>query len=62
MKLSSVSPERCDTNCRYPAARQMRMASSVLVTVPIWFNLISDALPIPRSIARVMRQVRRPLS
>ena len=30
------------------------MASRVSVTVPIWFSLISDALAIPRSMARVM--------
>ena len=44
MKVSSVSPERWETNCRVPAARQMAIASSVSVTVPIWLSLISAAL------------------
>jgi len=30
------------------------MASRVSVTVPIWFSLISAALPMPRSMALVM--------
>jgi hypothetical protein len=54
MKLSSVSPERWETNCRYPAFRQMAMASSVSVTVPIWLSLISEELPMPRSMAPAM--------
>ena len=54
MKVSSVSPERCETNCRYPAWRQTAMACRVSVTVPIWLSLISDALAIPRSMARAM--------
>jgi hypothetical protein len=51
MNVSSVSPERCETNCRYPAWRQIRMASRVSVTVPIWLSLISEAFAIPRSMA-----------
>ena len=51
MNVSSVSPERCETNCRYPAWRQIRMASRVSVTVPIWLSLISEALAISRSMA-----------
>jgi hypothetical protein len=54
MNVSSVSPDRCETNCRYPACRQMDMASRVSVTVPIWLSLISDALPIPQAMAWVM--------
>ena len=54
MKESSVSPERCETNCRYPASRQIAIASCVSVTVPIWFSLISAALPMPRLMAVVM--------
>ena len=54
MKESSVSPERCETNCRYPASRQIAIARSVSVTVPIWLSLISEALVMPRSMALVM--------
>jgi hypothetical protein len=62
MKVSSVSPERCETNCAQPASRQMRMASSVSLTVPIWLSLISAALPMLRVIASwmpVLEQVYR---
>ena len=54
MKLSSVSPERWDTNCAHPAWRQMRMASKVSETVPIWFTLIRAALPARRAIASML--------
>ena len=54
MKLSSVSPERCETNCDQWAWRQMRIASRVSVTVPIWLTLMSEALPTLRVIASAM--------
>ena len=52
MKWTSVSPERCETNCRYPASRQIAIARSVSVTVPIWLSLISDALAMLQQILR----------
>ena len=54
MKESSVSPDRCDTNWPQPASRQILIASRVSVTVPIWFTLMSEALPTLRAIASVM--------
>ena len=51
MKVSGVSPERWETICAYPASWQMRMASRVSVTEPIWFNLIRAALAMWSAIA-----------
>jgi hypothetical protein len=51
MKVSVVSPDRCETNCAYPPRRQTAIASSVSVTVPIWLTLIRAAFPTPRLMA-----------
>jgi hypothetical protein len=50
MKVSSVSPERCEITHRYPASRAIWIASSVSVSVPIWLSLIRIEFAIPRSI------------
>ena len=44
MKVSSVSPERCDTICVQPACLHTAIAASVSVTLPIWLTLISAEL------------------
>jgi len=46
MKVSSVSPERCDTTTPYLAFFATVMASSVSVSVPIWLTLMRMALAI----------------
>ena len=38
MKVSGVSPERCETICPYPAQWQVAIASSVSVTDPTWLS------------------------
>ena len=40
MKVSPVSPLRCDTMAVQPALRAISMAAMVSVRVPIWFSLI----------------------
>ena len=50
MKVSSVSPERCEMTDVYPLRRARLMASSVSLTVPIWFSLIRIELAMLLSI------------
>ncbi len=48
MKVSSVSPERCEIDRAVAGvAGTARSLSSVSVTVPIWLSLIRIALAIP---------------
>ena len=54
MKVSRVSPERCEMNWVYPASRHTAMASSVSLTVPIWFSFMSAELPTLRVMASRM--------
>ena len=44
MKVSSVSPLRCDTITPHPAAWDILHASMASVTLPIWLTLSSRAL------------------
>ena len=53
MVESSVSPDRCEMIVAYDASRAMATASSVSVTVPIWFSLTSSALPTWSAMPRV---------
>src|SRR6185437_2521863 len=57
MNGSSVSPERCDTTAVYPAFAAVCIASSVSVSVPIWFTFTRIELPTPASMPRFSRSV-----
>ena len=49
MKVSSVSPERCEMIEVYPLRRANSIASSVSETVPIWLTLIRIEFAMPCS-------------
>ena len=52
MKVSSVSPERCEMTAVRRCVRASSMASSVSVSVPIWLTLIRIELATPSSMPR----------
>jgi hypothetical protein len=55
MKLSTVSPERCETIAPQPALRAISMAAIVSVSEPIWLSLINTALAAFSLMPRAMR-------
>src|SRR2546429_4466638 len=57
MKVSSVSPERCEITAPYPLERACAMHCSVSVSDPIWFSLIRIALATLSSIPRSNRSM-----
>jgi len=57
MKVSSVSPDRCETTQRQPACRHSSIAPIVSLTVPIWLGLMSAALVVFSAMPRAMKRV-----
>src|SRR5437762_684163 len=57
MKVSSVSPERCEITAPYPLERACAMHCSVSVSDPIWFSLIRIAFATLSSIPRSKRSI-----
>ena len=57
MKVSSVSPERCEMMVVQPLRWAISTDSSVSVSVPIWFTLTSTLLAAPLAIPVLIRSV-----